>query len=150
VQPLALDGQASRPLERPVAPTASAGAPPPIVDPLSAPPLVSADAAALRCQGSEPQTLAAATLAFEREQPLEALSVLDRQHARCPTGEWSALSWRLRIRALCALGRHAEAKGLMNWYWVEHASQARAAQAELGEACPRAVLASPSTKEPTY
>jgi hypothetical protein len=111
---------------------------------------VSADADALRCQGAEPATLKAAQQAFERALPLEALTVLDRQHARCPTGEWSPMSWRLRIRALCALDRRAEARGLMNWYWVEHPKEARVAQAELSEACPSAVLASPTTKERPY
>jgi hypothetical protein len=121
-----------------------------VVEPFSAPPLVSADVEALRCQGSERQTLKAANLAFEKQLPLEALTVLDRQHARCPTGEWSPMSWRLRIRALCALERHAEARGLMNWYWVEHPSDARAAEAELADACPSPVLASPTTKERPY
>ena len=117
------------------------------VNPFSAPPLVSAEVTPLRCTSAvEQQSLKAAQQAFTDEQPQRALDVLDRQHAQCPTGEWSPMSWTLRVRALCGLERHVEAQGLMYWYWMDHPKDARFAAAELREACPDSVIAKPRTE----
>lgn len=129
-------------------PSGGAALPAAEVAPFSEPPLVvaEADKDRARCsEASERQALTEARHAFDVALPAEALALLDHQHQQCPTGEWSPTSWRLRIKTLCVLNRTAEAKGLMYWYWGEHAQEARLAQAELGDSCPASVLLPPPT-----
>ena len=107
-----------------------------------------ADSRPVRCgdEGAR-ENLERAREAFSDGRPQVTVTLLDRYHATCPTGEWPEESWQLRIKALCTLGRTTDAKGFMGWYWLEHPAAAHLAQPSLRAVCPADVVSQPA-KEP--
>lgn len=90
--------------------------------------------------GTEMRSALSARQLLNADRAEEAVWLLGAYQRRCPSGHWSNEAWAVRMAGLCKLGRHAEVKGLLQWFSTEYPARRAAVLSDLRSSCPEELL----------
>lgn len=91
-------------------------------------------------EGTELRSALSARQLLNADRAEEAVWLLGAYQRRCPSGHWSNEAWAVRMAGLCKLGRHAEVKGLLQWFSTEYPARRAAVLSDLQSSCPEELL----------